>query len=100
MRHAGALSAHLPEESAMRGVKRKLEKELEKWAYLAETHPDKVLDEMEEIDVTPSLKRERVLFKIAPHVVSALKQRAKEEEKSISQIFERWLTEKLFIKKG
>ena len=78
---------------------KKLEEDLEKFAYLAETYPDKVLDEMEEIDVTHHLKRERVLFSLAPHVVEALKQRAKEEKKSISQIIERWLTEKLFIEK-
>jgi len=78
---------------------KKLEEDLEKLAYLADTYPDRVLDEMEEIDVTHPLKRERVLFFLAPHVVEALKQRAKEEKKSISQIIERWLTEKLFIEK-
>jgi len=80
-------------------MNKKLEKELEEWAYLAETYPDKILDEMEEIDVIPSLKRERVFFSLAPHVVEALEQRAKEEKKSISFLVERWLTEKLFIEK-
>jgi len=79
--------------------KKKLEEELEKWASLAETYPDKVLDETEEFGVIPSLKRERVLFFLAPHVLEALKQRAKEEEKEISLLVERWLTEKLFIEK-
>mgnify|MGYP001610277374 CR=1 FL=1 len=83
----------------MREMKHKLEKELEEWAYLAETYPDKVLDETEEIDVMPRLKRERMFFSLAPHVVEALKQRAKEEEKSISFLVERWLMEKLFIEK-
>ncbi len=82
-----------------RMTKEKLEKELEEWTYLSETYPDKVLDETEGIDVTPYLKRERVLFFLAPHVVEALRQRAKEEEKSISFLVERWLTEKLFIEK-
>ena len=78
---------------------KKLEEDLEKWAYLAETYPDKVLDKMEDIDVTLRLKRERVSFSLAPYVVSALKQRAKEEGKSINQLVEQWLTEKLFIEK-
>lgn len=83
----------------MRKMNKKLEEEMEKWAYLAETYPDKVLDEMEEIDVMPRLKRKRVLFSLSPHVIEALKQRAKEEEKSISFLVERWLTERLFIEK-
>lgn len=83
----------------MRKMNKKLEEELEKWAYLAETSPDKVLDEMEEIDVMLHLKRERVLFFLAPHVVEALKQRAKVEGKSTSFLVEQWLTEKLFIEK-
>ncbi|MBM3235888.1 hypothetical protein FJZ31_06270 [Candidatus Poribacteria bacterium] len=83
----------------MRKIKKQLEAEIEEWAYLAETYPDKVLNETEEIDVIPRLKRERVFFSLAPHVVEALKQRAKEEEKSISFLVERWLTEKLFIEK-
>ena len=81
-------------------MKGKLEKELEEWAYLAETYPDEILDEMAEIDVMSSLKRERILFSLAPHVVEALKRRAREEKKSISFLVERWLTEKLFIEKS
>ena len=83
----------------MRKIKKTLEESLEELAYLAETYPDKVLDEMEEIDVMLRLKRERVFFSLAPHVVEALEQRAKEEKKSISVLVERWLTEKLFIEK-
>jgi len=83
----------------MRKIKKKLEAHLEELANLAETYPDKVLDETEEIDVMPRLKRERVFFSLAPHVVEALEQRAKEEKKSISFLVERWLTEKLFIEK-
>ncbi|MFQ6042575.1 MAG: hypothetical protein ACE5PV_17100 [Candidatus Poribacteria bacterium] len=81
-------------------MKRKLEEELEEWAYLAEAYPDEILDEMEEVDVMPHLKRERILFYLAPHVVEALKRRAREEKKSISFLVERWLTEKLFIEKS
>jgi hypothetical protein len=80
----------------MRKIKKQLETEIEEWAYLAETYPDKVLDETEEIDVMPRLNRKRVLFNLAPHIVEALKQRAREEKKSISFLVERWLTEKLF----
>ena len=80
-------------------MNKKLEEELEKWAYLAETHPDKVFDETEEVNVTPRLKRERVLFFLAPHIAEALKERAKDERKSINLLVEQWLTEKLFIEK-
>ncbi len=80
-------------------MNKKLEEELEKWAYLAETHPDTVLDQTEAVDVTLRLKREHVSLKLAPHIVEALKQRAKAEDKSMSQIVERWLTEKLFSEK-
>ncbi|HIE26178.1 TPA: hypothetical protein EYP66_02705 [Candidatus Poribacteria bacterium] len=81
-------------------MKKKLEEELEEWAHLAETYPDEILDEMAEVDVMPRLKRECILFYLAPHVVEALKRRAKEEKKSISFLVERWLTEKLFIEKS
>lgn len=81
-------------------MNKKLEAELEEWADLSETYPQKSLDKTEVVDVKLHLNRERVILSLAPHVVEALKQRAKEEGKSINQIIERWLTEKLFIEKS
>lgn len=83
-------------------MNKKLEAELEEWADLAETYPQKSLDKTEAVDakdVKLRLKRERVFLLLAPHVVGALRKKAKEEDKSISQIVERWLTEKLFVEK-
>lgn len=81
-------------------MNKKLEAELEEWADLSETYPQKSLDKTEVVDVKLHLNRERVILSFAPHVVEALKQRAKEEGKSINQIIERWLIEKLFIEKS
>jgi len=78
-------------------MKKNLEEELEELAYLAETYPNKVLDETEEMDVTPRLEREWASFYLAPHIVEALRQRARKEGKSITNLLEQWLTEKLFI---
>jgi len=84
----------------MNMMSKKLEEEVEKWADLAETHPDIVLDETEGVDVTLNLKRQYLLLKLAPHVVKALKQKAKAEGKSINRMVEGWFTEKLFIEKS
>ena len=84
----------------MKRISKKLEDELQEWGELAVVDPEMILVKTEEIDVTLSLKRQQVPLKLAPHIVKALEQRAKTEGKSIDQIVERWLTEKLFIEKG
>ena len=83
----------------MNKMGQELEEKLERWADLAETEKDIILDKTEEVVVTSNPERQDVVLKLAPYIVEGLEQRAKVEGKSIDQIVERWLTEKLFIEK-